>query len=281
MARIYDVYSKALAEGKSWGVLSADIRLLIAHDEGFPKPIDVLFHKDEEMRREDLFRLQFDRLRKGEPVEYIINEATFLEYRLYVDRRVLIPRPETEELVAALTERIDDYYDPRNYLVCADVGTGSGAIAIALKSFFPKWVLVASDVSQDALDVAQINFQKTSVRVQTLLGPSLQPYIDNKINLDIIVCNPPYILKKEDAQPSVRDYEPASALWLEKPHSVYEDIFLNYKRVKKGALLMAFEISPDLVDWLKDLIRKELTDVECVFLKDLSDQIRFLFVYCR
>jgi release factor glutamine methyltransferase len=281
MPTIGEVYDEALRFAKGKGLLSADIRILIAFDEGLREQIDVIYERDKEMRNPLTFKEQLTRLEKGEPVEYIIKEARFLDRRLFVDKRVLIPRGETEELVANLTERIGDYYDPRNYLCCADVGTGSGAIAIALKDAFPNWVMMASDISKGALEVAKVNFANSGAIVRTLEGDALKPYMENRINLDIIVCNPPYILNKEDAQDSVRDYEPGSALWLDKSNSVYESIFRDCRSVKKGSLFMAFEISPDLVDWLVCLMRRYLKDYHYEFVKDLNQNDRFLFVECE
>jgi len=281
MPKIYDVYLDAMKRGKEKGVLSADIRALIAYDLGFASPIDTLFHKDEEMREIPKFEAQFARLLSGEPVEYIINEASFLQHKLYVDQRVLIPRMETQELVANLSERILDYYDPRNYLVVADVGTGSGAIALSLKSMFPNWIVLASDISKDALEVAKKNFDKYNERITVMEGRSLEPYMEGKMNLDILVSNPPYILNKEDVQKSVADYEPVSALYLDTNASVYEDIFRDYQKVKKGSLLMAFEIGYDLKDYLTKLMAKYLCDYEYEFVDDLNGLPRFLFVFCR
>ena len=149
---VFEAYNQALAKGKDHGVLSADVRLLIAHEMGYPEPIDTLFHRDDEFTAISQFELDFPRLLKGEPVEYIIQECKFLDHKLYVDERVLIPRMETQELVATITEEIDDYYDPRNFLVVADIGTGSGCIAVALKSIFKNWLVSASDASAKALD---------------------------------------------------------------------------------------------------------------------------------
>lgn len=281
MAKISEVYKKAVAEGKAAGVLSSDIRLLVAHDEGFASPIDTLYHQDDEMTQNELFNSQFADLKAGKPIEYIINEASFLHRKLYVDPRVLIPRMETEELVAGLTECIDQYYDPRNYLVCADIGTGSGAIAIALKTFFSHWVIIASDSSSDALEVAKKNITDSGLRIETYFGSSLQPFIERKTNLDIIVSNPPYISDPETAQKSVRDYEPSSALWLDKNHSVYEDVFRDCYQVKSGTLLMCFEIAPELQDYLIGLMKKYLKDYEYEFKKDLSGSTRFLFVFLK
>ena len=281
MPKIFEVYNKAISEGKAADVKSNDLRILIAHDNGFDAPIDVLLRKDEEMRNLPLFDSQFARLLKGEPVEYIINEASFLQHKLYVDSSVLIPRGETEELVANITEMISDYYDPRNYLVCADIGTGSGAIALALASFFPNWILFASDVSKEALKVAKKNFASYSAKVETYLGSSLQPYIEKNIKLDIIVSNPPYILNRDEVQDSVKNYEPETALYLDKEKSVYEDIFRDYKKVKKGSLMMFFEIGYDLEDYLKDLMKRYLEDYDFQFLSDLNGLTRFLVVNCH
>lgn len=281
MPKIYDVYLDAMNKGKEKGVLSGDIRTLIAYDMGFSAPIDTLLHKDEEMREIEKFNAQFARLLNNEPVEYIINEATFLQHKLYVDPRVLIPRMETQELVANLSEKILDYYDPRNYLVVADIGTGSGAIALALKAMFPNWIILASDLSPDALEVAKKNFDTYGERVTVLEGRSLEPFIEAKTNLDIIVSNPPYILNKEEVQESVKAFEPESALYLDTNASVYEDIFRDYQKVKKGSLLMAFEIGYDLKDYLTQLMAKYLRDYEFEFVDDLNGLSRFLFVFCR
>lgn len=278
MPKIAEVYNAALAKGKDAGVYSNDVRTLIAKDNGFKEPIDTLFYRDSEMKNYPLFQEQFARLLRGEPVEYIIEEASFLQFRLHVDRRVLIPRMETQELVSKISEQISKWYDPRNYLVCADVGTGSGAIAIALKSLFPNWLVTASDISSDALEVARGNIQKYNLGIHTLQGDALEPYIREKMNLDILVSNPPYILNPEETQDSVKNFEPGSALWLDKNNSVYEKIFRDVRLVKKGDLLMCFEIGYDLEDYLTELMRKYLTDYEYSFEKDLNGLTRFLFV---
>ncbi len=278
---VFEAYNQALAKGKDHGVLSADVRLLIAHEMGYPEPIDTLFHRDDEFTTISQFELDFPRLLKGEPVEYIIQECKFLDHKLYVDERVLIPRMETQELVATITEEIDDYYDPRNFLVVADIGTGSGCIAVALKSIFKNWLVSASDASAKALEVAKKNFASYAPSIHAYLGKGLEPYIEANMALDIIVSNPPYILNKEEVQDSVKDYEPASALYLHKEDSVYEAIFRDYKKVKKGSLLMCFEIGYDLKEYLVGLMKKYLTDYEYEFKEDLNGLTRFLFVFCH
>ena len=281
MPKIFEVYNKALAEGKEKGVLSNDVRILIALDNGFKEPIDTLFHRDSEMKNLPLFEKQFKRLLQGEPVEYIAETASFLEFKLHVDKRVLIPRMETQELVAKISETITSYFDPRNFLVCADIGTGSGAIAIALKSLFPNWLISASDVSAAALEVARENAHKYNFPISFLEGDALSPYIKEKMNLDIIVSNPPYILNADEVQDSVKDYEPGLALWLDKSDSVYEKIFKDVGKVKRGEMLLCFEIGYDLEEYLIGLMGRYLDDFEYKFEKDLNELTRFLFVHLR
>ncbi|MCR5092309.1 MAG: peptide chain release factor N(5)-glutamine methyltransferase [Bacilli bacterium] len=279
MPKVWEVYNKAIEEGKGHNVLSNDIRILISHIQGYAEPIDTLLYRDDDFKNLPLFKEHFARLLKEEPVEYIINEAKFLGRPFYVDRRVLIPRLETEQLVSKISEKVSEYFDPRNYLVVADIGTGSGCIALTLKTMFKNWLLTASDISKDALEVAKINSERYGGGVRFLEGSSLEPYIENRMNLDIIVSNPPYILNKDEVQISVRDYEPETALYLDKAKSVYEEIFRDYKKVKKGSLLMCFEIGYDLEEYLTDLMKKYLEDYEFEFIKDLDDRTRFLFVY--
>lgn len=281
MPTIGEVLKEQYDLAKPYGIMAMDLRILIMHNEGFEEQIDVMFSKEKEMKHPDLFREQVQRLIKGEPVEYILGEADFLGSQLKINENVLIPRSETEELVAGITERIGNYYDPRNYLVAADIGTGSGCISVGLRKSFGNWLLIASDISPKALEVAKENFDRYNVRAQVFEGDALTPYIENRINLDIIVSNPPYILNEEDAQQSVRDFEPASALWLDKENSVYESIFRDYKKVKKESLFMAFEISPDLEFWLEDLMKKYLEDYTYEFAKDLNGFTRFLYIFVK
>ena len=281
MPKIGDLYKQQYELCKPFGVLSADLRILIAHNEGFEQQIDVIYHKEDEMKHPSVFLSQCERLRKGEPVEYIINESQFLGKNLYVDKNVLIPRNETEEMVSYLSQKVSSYFDPRNYLMVGDIGTGSGAIILGVKSLFPNWVCAASDIKEEALKVAKKNFERYSIQVDTRLGDALDPWIKDNTKFDILISNPPYILHKEDAQQSVIDYEPDSALWLTEENDVYEKIFRDVYKVKRGALLLVFEISPDLVSHLNQLMEKYLHDYECEFIKDLSGFDRFLFVYLK
>lgn len=161
----------------------------------------------EEKELETLRNLVKRRARK-EPIEYIFEEVHFFDSAISVSPHVLIPRPETEILVSKIAEKIDS----TKPLVVWDVCCGSGAIGIALKKKFPRLNVFLSDLSKEALQVAQNNAKKNGVQVTFFHGDLLDPFENQKA--DIIICNPPYISEKEYGilDPSVRDYEPRMAL---------------------------------------------------------------------
>lgn len=155
---------------------------------------------DEARRFADLAR----RRREREPVAYILGEKGFRGIELKVDRRVFVPRPETEHVVEAAVARL-----PRNGRV-VDVGTGSGAIALALKAERPDLRVLATDSSPDALAVARANVLLLGLDVELLQGDLLAPVTGR---VDAVVSNPPYVGDDEPLPPDVADHEPAGALF--------------------------------------------------------------------
>lgn len=151
-----------------------------------------------------------DRLKKHEPIQYILEETEFFGLPFTVNKNVLIPRPETEELVELI---ISENKKPGLHIL--DIGTGSGAIAIALAKQMDKANVSAWDISYKALDVAVLNSKINSVDISFKIVDVLGDYpIDKKF--DIIVSNPPYIMEKEKVsmEQNVLDYEPHSALFV-------------------------------------------------------------------
>jgi release factor glutamine methyltransferase len=142
------------------------------------------------------------RRREREPVAYILGYKGFRSIELAVDPRVLIPRPETEHLVEALLDL------PQGARVC-DVGTGSGAIALALKSERPDLQVVATDASADALAVARANAERLGLEVEFHEGDLLAGV---RGPLDAVVSNPPYVEDGAELAPDIVEYEPALAL---------------------------------------------------------------------
>lgn len=215
------------------------------------------------------------RLEAGEPVQYIVGNVDFYGYELDVNKNVLIPRRETEELVEEVIKRSKTFNNP----VIIDVGTGSGAIAISLSKEL-KIHVYASDISDKAIEVAKTNVEKTEALVTLLNGDMLKPYIENNIKVDILVSNPPYIKEDEEIEDIVRDNEPHLALYAKNNGlEFYESILKNAKEVLNDKYLIAFEIGETQGEDIKALALKYLGNVNVEIKKDLSDKNRFVFVY--
>ena len=198
---------------------------------------------------EEKLKLALIELKKERPLQYILGTAYFLDLELEVNPAVLIPRPETEELVHWILS--DE--DKLNPLTILDIGTGSGCIAISLKKAAKQWNVAALDVSEQALKVAHRNANKNQVPIQFYL----EDILDKKqwlIPLDIIVSNPPYVVpsEKEQMSSNVLEYEPDLALFVPE-----EDPLLFYKKIIEFAHqnlnpfgTLYFEINPIFVDEL-------------------------------
>ena len=194
-----------------------DAELLLAHALGLSRA-RLLARFDQELSPAELtrYRQLIERRRAHEPVAYIVGHKEFYGLDFYVDRRVLIPRPETELLVEKAIElagRVGDRGYGLYPLTLADVGTGSGAIAVSLAVHLPQATIYALDSSAEALEVAARNVRHHRVegRVHLLRGDLLSPLPEP---VDIVVANLPYVSETELAElpPEIRCYEPLSAL---------------------------------------------------------------------
>lgn len=163
---------------------------------------------------EDQLKKFTERLMQHEPVQYVLNEAWFCGMKFYVDRNVLIPRPETEELVEWI---ISNCKFPLDQLKILDIGSGSGCIPVALKRRLRKAELWSCDSSKAALQVAQRNASTLGAEVNFRELDFLNTIQREQLpSFDIIVSNPPYIPENNKAQmqPNVLNYEPATALFV-------------------------------------------------------------------
>jgi release factor glutamine methyltransferase len=158
------------------------------------------------------YEAALDERARGRPVAYITGRREFMGLEFRVDERVLIPRPESEVLVEAALEILGDRLAP----TIADIGTGSGALAVSLAVLRPDAMVVATDLSDDALAVAQANAARHAVsdRIRFLRGDLLEPVRAERICLDLIVCNPPYVAPDIAAglPREIRDFEPRLAV---------------------------------------------------------------------
>ncbi|MER3523761.1 MAG: peptide chain release factor N(5)-glutamine methyltransferase [Ignavibacteria bacterium] len=186
--------------------------LLLAHALRCSR-LELYTNFDRPMTEEELaqFKVLFKRRLTHEPLQYILGETEFMGIRLAVDRRVLIPRPETEQLVEHVLSVIKGNGTPDLRLL--EIGTGSGNIAIALAKFAPSLCITAVDVSEEALRLAKDNAEATAVRSIEFVHADIFDDILPGRMFDVIVSNPPYISLEEfhSLQPEVRDFEPRLA----------------------------------------------------------------------
>ena len=161
----------------------------------------------------DKFEALVERRLRHEPAAYILGRHEFYGIELYVDSRVLIPRPETELLVETALVFVEQRFGKEQPCSILDVGTGSGAIAIVLALHLPRARIYATDTSSGAIDVAGVNCTRHGVngRVELLLGDLLDPL---SRSVDLIVANLPYVKDADIPQlmPEIRDFEPVAAL---------------------------------------------------------------------
>ncbi|MCF8459643.1 MAG: peptide chain release factor N(5)-glutamine methyltransferase [Flavobacteriales bacterium] len=218
-----------------------------------------------------------ERLAESEPYQYIIGEVEFYGCKLKVDNRVLIPRPETEEL-CELVLRENDTSKPLNVI---DLGTGSGCIPIALKSKAPAWKVDAVEVDEDALIVAKENAQRNNLEINFHQLDLLTTRNSQLATYHIIVSNPPYIAEKEadKIKENVLVHEPHLALFIadEDPLLFYRKMLdIGQHALEKGGKFY-FEFNEQYGQEMIELMaQKGYSDIRIV--KDLSGKDRF--AYC-
>ncbi|MCF7925555.1 MAG: peptide chain release factor N(5)-glutamine methyltransferase [Candidatus Izimaplasma sp.] len=216
---------------------------------------------------------------KNIPVQHITQKEYFYGYEFFVNKDVLIPRFETEELVANILLIYDEIFNQTPVKV-VDIGTGSGCLAITLDKEEPNMSVSASDISKEALTVAHKNNTILGANVTFKQGDMLTPFQDQKF--DILVSNPPYIPKDEMVEDLVKDNEPHIALFGGTDGlDFYRIIIKEAKNVLNDRFIMAFEHAYDKKTVLKALIEKHYDNVEIRQLKDMQGKDRMTFVIKR
>ena len=209
-------------------------------------------------------------LAKGMPVQYIVGNVDFYGINLKVNPNVLIPRFETEELVEKVIKYASCFDNPK----IVDVGTGSGAIAIALKKKI-KCEVFATDISSEALEVAKENAALNETEIEFKCGNLLEPLLGK---VDIIVSNPPYIAYDEEIMNIVKNNEPHIALYADNNGLYYyEEILKNAKKYLNEKYLIAFEIGESQGDALR-LLAKKYLNKEAIIERDMQGRDRFAFI---
>ncbi len=242
MLTVLDVVQRSAAFLEGKGVESARLNAewLIASSLGMDR-MKLYMQFDRPLKEDELadMRSKVARRAKREPLQYILGTTPFHELELKVDHRALIPRPETEQLVELALGSLGENDAPYRIV---DLGTGTGAIALALAFSLPRAELFAVDASREALELAQENALGCGLqnRVTFVLSDWFSDF-DPQGEFDLIVSNPPYLTEEEmrTAAPEVKDFEPRSALFAEKDGlSDLEKIVQgSFDRLKPGGVL--------------------------------------------
>lgn len=236
-------------------------------------PTALLLKQDERLSESDLLYIRsfVKRLQAQEPFQYILGEVFFSDLVLKSDARALVPRPETEELIDLIQKQSQDFSQ------IVDVCTGSGCIALALKSKFPQAEVLGLDLSQEAIALATENASITNLEVAFQVIDIFEWHPTQ--NFDLLVSNPPYIPQAEKAQmqANVVQYEPHMALFVpdQAPLLFYERLqVLANKHLAKGGWL-ALEINEDYAVPTKALFEtSDFTNLEIY--RDLQGKNRML-----
>jgi release factor glutamine methyltransferase len=222
-----------------------------------------------------VLKSDLDRLKSGEPFQYVMGYTDFRGLRLSVDKRVLIPRPETEEMVDSIVAQSD--FHPENIV---DVCTGSGCIALALKKAYPSARVHALDKEQGALGLAARNSMSNGLNVEWRQKDILENdwHADLPDQTHLVVSNPPYVLATEanSMHSSVLEFEPSVALFVPEEDALlfYRPIVNYAKRSLVPGGQLWFEINPLEADEMHKLIRSAgFRSAE--ILNDLSGKARF------
>ncbi len=218
-------------------------------------------------------------LKEGVSPQYIVGNVNFYGNDLKVDKRVLIPRFETELLVEKTISYIEKIFSKKiKDLRILDIGTGSGCIAITLQKELGSKV-VAVDVSKDAIAVAKENAFLNQVEVSFLVS-DLFECVEG--NFDVVISNPPYIMLDEKIEEIVQRNEPHLALYAkDEGLYFYKKILRDISDYLKSTFLIAFEIGQHQGEMVKNLAYQYLKGIEVMIEKDYSNRDRFVFIYRR
>ena len=277
METVGDVYSRFRSQlSKSYEANEEEQITVLAFEHVMNyRRVDVSLNKDERLGENHI--KSFDKilaaLNTGKPIQYVLGNSWFYGINLMVNKHVLIPRQETEELVEWIVKDIKSM--SKKPSVILDVCTGSGCIALALKKEFPEIKIIAIDISEKALEVARYNAIKENLEIKFIHMDALKISLD--IYPDIIVCNPPYVMKSEkaDMHQRVTDYEPSAALFVpdEDPLLFYRNISTWGLRFLKTEGRIYFEINERMGNEIIGL-HSELGFSESEIKKDLPGKDR-------
>lgn len=236
----------------------------------------MMLHGEDAMPADDYekFKTVIERVCKNEPYQYVLGEAYFYDSYFKVTPDTLIPRNETEELVALVLEQ-----EPDAYLTVADIGTGTGAIGLTLQRHWSSNKVILTDLSEEALTVAKENGARLGVTADYMSGSLFEPLMASDVRVDVVVSNPPYIStdEKELMTSSVLEHEPASALFAaDDGLALYKEMIRTLPDVLNEGGRVYFEIGFGQADKLKQYVESTWPKTAVHIVKDINQQDRIL-----
>ena len=224
---------------------------------------------------EDNLEEAIKRLNNGEPVQYIVGDVDFYGNIIKVNKNVLIPRRETEELVEKTIERIKKIF-PKENINIIDIGTGSGCIPITMKKFLPNSNVYAVDISQEALKVAVDNSNNNNVDIN-FIHSNIFENVSGKYHC--IISNPPYIKENEEIMDIVKNNEPHLALYAPNDGLYfYQEILKEASKYLEEKFIIAFEIGETQGQEIINIAKNYFPESNIVLEKDLQHLDRFIFI---
>lgn len=249
--------------------------LLSSYLDVNPLELLTILNKEVDSDIEKLYKSSLEALKENKPIQYVIGNVNFYGLKFIVNKNVLIPRFETEELV----EQVVKYANGLNKdkIKILDLGCGSGAIGLTLKSILKDSLVTLTDISKEALEVAKLNANNLNLDVTFIESDWFSNVGLDKY--DIIVSNPPYIRTDEEIEEIVKNNEPSLALYGGIDGlDCYRKILANIKPYLNNKFLIAFEIGESQKEEIYDIVEKYLKDVEIICKKDLYGRNRMIFV---
>jgi release factor glutamine methyltransferase len=276
--RIFEARNRALTLLEEKGLDSGAVRIMLEYVTN-KSHAALLSDLREQLTEEQqtIFWCKIDELLDGKPVQYVLGTESFYGRQFEVNENVLIPRPETEELIYGALERTKNLFANKT-VTMADIGTGSGAIAITFKKEWPEAIVTATDISEEALAVAKRNAEQLGAEITFKEGDMTDPI--KNTNWDVILSNPPYIAyeEAESMSETVLAFEPHRALFAEEDGLFfYRKLAENLPTLMNKPALIGLEIGHQQGPAVHKLFAEAFPNAKVETVKDINGKNRLLF----